>query len=83
MHFCKILDKYDQRKRHAFVVESFNNMFCPCPTSSLPTHRNDSKRQTINTKAIVNPNNIQNNLKLDGQQDIVQDGDFEMRLIMM
>ena len=36
-----------------------------------------------NTKAKVNPNNIQNNLKLDGQQDIDQDGDFEMRLIRM
>ena len=58
--------------------------FCPCTTSSSPpTRRNDSKRQTINTKAKVNPNNIQNNLKLGGQQDIDQDGDFEMRLIRM
>ena len=32
--------------------------FCPCATSSsLPTRRNDRKRQTINTKAIENPNN--------------------------
>ena len=41
--------------------------FCPCPTpSSLPTRHNDSKRQTINGKAIENPNNIQNKLRVDG-----------------
>ena len=40
--------------------------FCPCPTSSsLPTRRNDSKRQIINNKAIENPNNIQNKLRVD------------------
>ena len=39
---------------------------CPSPTSSLPTLRNYSKGKTINTKAIENPNNIQNKLRVDG-----------------
>ena len=33
----------------------------------------------INTKTIVNPNNIKNKLRVDGYRDIDQDGDSKMR----
>ena len=44
----------------SLLSPSLITWFCPSPTSSsLPTRRSDSKRQTINTKAIVNPNRKQ------------------------
>ena len=36
-----------------------------------------AKANTINTGAKVNPNNIQNKLRVDGWKDIDQDGDSE------
>ena len=81
MQFCKPQDKYDQKGgMPSLLSPSSVTWFCPCATSSsLPTRRNDSKRQTINTKAKVNPNNIQNKLRVDGQQDTDQDGDSKRR----
>ena len=51
----------------SLLIPSLITWFCPSPTSSsLPTRHNDRKRQTINTKAIENPNNIRNKLRVDG-----------------
>ena len=51
----------------SLLSPSLVTWFCQCPTSSpLPTRRSDSKDKQINTKAKVNPNNIQNKLRVDG-----------------
>lgn len=64
----------------SFLSPSSVTCVSPCPTSSLPTRRNDSKRQRVNTKAITNPNNVQNKLRVDGQEDIDKDEDSKMML---